>query len=105
MDKKIFQEALSLLGQNVKSLREILDLTQLELAKQAGVSRTVIALFEQGKRMPHVINLLKICDALHVTPAELFAQSLTNWVIDKNARERAELHKSLRKTMCKTLSR
>ncbi len=92
------------LGKSIKDLREILNLTQLELAKQAGVSRTVIYHLEQEKHIPHILNLLHICNALHITPAELFAQSLPDWTIEKNTAKRAELHKSLRRTMSKTLA-
>ncbi len=93
------------LGKCIKDLREFLGFSQTRLAELAGISRTVVADLEREKHMPHISNVFKICDVLGITPAELFAYSLPNWKINKNIKERGELHKSLRKAMYKTLSR
>lgn len=92
------------LGKSIRDLREIFGFSQSDLARRAGISRDVISSLEQEKRIPHIINLFKICDVFEITPSELCAQSFTDWKITKNSRERAELHKSMRKTMCKTIT-
>ena len=56
----------------VKQQRVLLDLTQAELAKKAGVSTTSISRLERGERYPSARTLPKLAKALGMNKIELF---------------------------------
>lgn len=65
------------IGLRIKSLREIQNLKQEELAWQAGVDRTYMNYVENGKRNITVKNLEKIVtDGLKMTLSEFFSDSI-----------------------------
>jgi transcriptional regulator with XRE-family HTH domain len=51
-------------GKQIAAARDLLGITQAELAEQLGVERKVIARFEAGLAEPHRRNLEKICAEL-----------------------------------------
>ncbi len=55
--------------------REKLGLSQLELAMRANISQNMVNYIETGKRTPSLDTFLKICHALNVNPASLFADT------------------------------
>lgn len=61
--------------QRLKEAREKAQLSQLELSYRSGVSQNMITYIETGKRTPTLTTLLKLCNALNITPAILFADS------------------------------
>jgi len=56
---------------NLKQLREAEYLTQIELAKKAGISRDTLAKIEKGKRKPSFRTIRKLAKALGVKPGEI----------------------------------
>lgn len=56
----------------LKEARENAKLSQLELSFLSGVSQNMITYIETGKRTPTLTTLLKLCDALHISPTVLF---------------------------------
>ncbi len=56
----------------LKSEREKANLSQMELALESGVSQNMITYIENGKRTPTVTTVLKLCNALGISPAILF---------------------------------
>lgn len=46
-------------------------LTQIELAKELGVTAFTIHNFENGKSVPRLCNVKKICDYFNVSPKEV----------------------------------
>jgi transcriptional regulator with XRE-family HTH domain len=52
------------LSDRLRQLRRAMNLSQKELARQAGVSQPYIAELEQGVKKPSVEVLQKLCDAL-----------------------------------------
>ncbi len=55
------------LGERVKHLRELRRMTQVELAKRAGLARSYIVLLEQGTRDNPTLNVLhKVAQGLGV---------------------------------------
>ncbi len=65
------------IGLRIKSLREIQNLKQEDLAWQAGVDRTYMNYVENGKRNITVKNLEKIVtDGLKMTLSEFFSDKI-----------------------------
>lgn len=46
-------------------------LTQIELAKELGVTAFTIHNFESGKSVPRLCNVKKICEFFNVTPKQV----------------------------------
>ncbi len=57
----------SLLGPNLKSLRELRQLTQAELGRRAGMGSASVSHFETGQRAPSLESLVRLADALEVS--------------------------------------
>lgn len=58
-------------GAGVRRLREAKELTQEDLAHEAGVHVTYISQIERGLRNVSLYNIYRVAWALGVTPAEL----------------------------------
>lgn len=58
-------------GERLKILREREKLTQGELAKITGIHQSAISSYENDKYMPNIETLRSICNALHVSAADL----------------------------------
>lgn len=58
-------------GAKVKELREAAGLTQVALAKKAGVQQGQLSEIEIGKRIPRLDTIKKLARALGVPPHEL----------------------------------
>jgi transcriptional regulator with XRE-family HTH domain len=63
------------IADNVRSLRKAADLSQEELADEAGVDRTYISQVERAQRNITVSVLAKIANALKVSPDKLLVAS------------------------------
>ena len=61
------------LAQNIKSFREKRNLTQAELARQAGVTRASVTLMESGSSNPTLDILIKLSRALQTSLEELIS--------------------------------
>ena len=59
------------LGMLIREKRESMSLTQVELAKRAGVDRNYIGMVERGERNPSYLSLQKIAVGLGIQVAEL----------------------------------
>ncbi len=64
-------DALLRLGENVRRLRDGLNLSQEALAFESGLDRTYIGGVERGERNLTILSALKIAGALSVTLSEL----------------------------------
>ena len=60
-------EDLKELGRIIRSKREMLGLTQVELARRSSVDRNYIGMVERGERNPSYLSLLKIAQGLGLT--------------------------------------
>ena len=67
------------IGKKIKRKRKSLNLTQLELAEQVGLTESSISRYESGKisTMP-TSTVNKICHALHIKPSELLGLTTDN---------------------------
>lgn len=61
-------------GARVRFLRSQAGLSQEGFAASAGIDRTYIGSLERGERNVGIDNILKISDALQVSPSELFVE-------------------------------
>ncbi len=90
----------------VKQQRVLLDLTQAELAKKAGVSPTLIARLERGERYPSARTLTKLAKALDMNEIELFiyANYLSKPVSTKEMEEVTQIiiKGATKNTACRT---
>lgn len=61
------------LGTEIKKLRKENDVTQDELADNAGIERSYMGGIERGERNPTLYKIFKIAKALHVKVKDLFS--------------------------------
>ena len=59
------------IGENVKRLRTMHALTQVELAAKAGITPATLVRIERNQSEPHMSTIRKLADALGVEPSEL----------------------------------
>ena len=62
----------------LREARLNIDLTQLELSIAAGINPTQLSHFETGNRMPSVVNIIKLADALDVSIDWLLEREIKN---------------------------
>lgn len=62
------------LGKNLENLRKKRGLTQLQLAKLAGVPRSTVTYIESGQGNPSLSNLVKIAGAIQISIEELLSR-------------------------------
>lgn len=67
-DGKLVQEVF---GEVLRRVRTGRDLSQQDLAFEAGLDRTYVSLLERGLRQPTLTTLLALASALDVEPASL----------------------------------
>ena len=65
------QDVLVSFGANVRALRTERDISQEKLAEFADLDRTYVSSLERGQRNVGVQNIVKLADALDVTPSRL----------------------------------
>ena len=71
--KKVIKNPLS---NRIKELREALGLSQMELAKKAGLAKPLISMIETGDRFPSEDVLEKLCLAFGVTEEEILNEEV-----------------------------
>ncbi len=60
-----------LIGSNIRRLRSERELSQQELAAEAGINRAYLSTVENGKRNISIDNIIAIANALMVDPRQL----------------------------------
>lgn len=65
------QRVYSLIGSQIKLIRQKKDISQEDLAKRAGLTRTSIVLIENGRQRLPIDRLYNIAKALQISPARL----------------------------------
>lgn len=66
-------EILKQFGANLREHRTRTGLSQEKLATKAGIDRTYVGGAERGERNVALVNIVRLAEALGVTPAELLA--------------------------------
>ena len=64
------------IGQNIRHYRKLRGYSQEKLAEMADINDKLLGFYETGKRIPPVINLVAIAEALEVTMDELCGVSI-----------------------------
>ena len=69
------------LGEAIRDARKKANLSQEQLAFDAGVDRAFVSGVERGQRNVTLSNLLKVCKALNERPSTLFKrwERIVNW--------------------------
>jgi transcriptional regulator with XRE-family HTH domain len=65
------KEVAEYLGPRIRRIRRGLDMSQENLADNAGIHRTQISAIEHGDRLPRIDTLIKLAAGLGFTPCEL----------------------------------
>ena len=68
---KVLVSNLHKIGENLYKIRKSKGFTQAEVAEKAELSDRTYADIERGNVTMRVDSLLKICDALHITPNDI----------------------------------
>lgn len=63
------------IGNKLFSLRKRMGMTQAEVAEAAGLSDRTYADIERGAVNMRIETILRICDALHITPDEILTKN------------------------------
>lgn len=63
------------MGSRIKKRREGFGLQMKELAKEIGVTSSLISQIESGKAFPSIVTLKKVADALHTTVGDLIGEN------------------------------
>jgi transcriptional regulator with XRE-family HTH domain len=58
----------------IRKLRGQKGISQMELAVKSGMSQSFLASLEKGKKSPSVLTILKIADALEISPKDFFPE-------------------------------
>lgn len=59
-------------GYTLRVLRKERNYSQEKIAESTGLHRTYISDIERGDRNVSLLNIIKICDALDITPSSFF---------------------------------
>jgi transcriptional regulator with XRE-family HTH domain len=70
MDER--ERALRVFSAHLKKLRETRELSQERLSELSGLNRNYVSDVERGRRNPCLFNIVKLAEALNVSPSELF---------------------------------
>lgn len=68
------EEQEKIIYKRLKREREKQNISQLELSYSSGVSQNMITYIENGKRTPTIHTILKLCNALKISPSILFIE-------------------------------
>ena len=69
------EETLEYVISSIRRIRKAKNMSQLELSVKANMSQSFLANLETGKKEPSAMTLIRIADALEVSPREFFPES------------------------------
>lgn len=68
----VSRDPLKAFSEHLRELREKRSLSQQRLSELAGLNRNYVSDVERGRRNPCLNNIVKLAEALDVSPSELF---------------------------------
>jgi transcriptional regulator with XRE-family HTH domain len=72
------QDQLQYVIYQIKKMRTQKGISQVELSLRSNLSQSFLANLEKGKKIPSVLTLIKIADALEVNPKEFFPENVNS---------------------------
>ena len=69
------EETLEYVISSIRRIRKAKNMSQLELSVKANMSQSFLANLETGKKEPSAMTLIRIADALEVSPRDFFPES------------------------------
>ena len=72
------------LGKRIRQQRILAQMTQEKLAERAGISLSFLGHIERGTRKASLDTLVKLCNALKVSPRVLLQDSLEDDLLEDN---------------------
>jgi transcriptional regulator with XRE-family HTH domain len=75
MEDEKYQKQLHFILSRMKEERLKANMSQIELSFAAGLSQNQVNSIETGRNIPNLYTFLKICDALNISPENLFSQT------------------------------
>jgi len=69
-------EQLRYIINRIKAIRTRNGVSQMDLSLRSNLSQSFIANLEKGKKQPSVLTLIRIADALNVSPQDFFPESV-----------------------------
>ena len=84
------------LGKRIRKERVDANMTQEELAKKAGISPPFVGHIERGTRKASVDTLVRLCNALKVSPRVLLQDSLEDDLLGDDIKINERQKKALR---------
>ena len=74
------------LGRTLRLLRELRDLSQGQVAREAGIGKSQLSKYENGRELPKLESLAKVLKVLRIGPYEFF---YTMHLLDRRAADLA----------------
>ena len=68
----VSRDPLKLCSDRLRELREKRGISQQKLSELAGLNRNYVSDVERGRRNPCLNNIVKLAEALNVSPGDLF---------------------------------
>ena len=87
------------IGTNLARLRRDRGFTQESLAHECGLEVTTVASIERARRLPSVPTLIKLAEALKVTPNDLFETTRSPRMTEKENRLHALMQLLAKRTV------
>ena len=87
------KEQLRYIIDKIKMIRTKKGVSQMELSLRSNLSQSFIANLEKGKKQPSVLTLIRIAEALNVTPQEFFPEPVDPNITKEQKKEK--IHKLL----------
>jgi transcriptional regulator with XRE-family HTH domain len=84
-------DPLKLLGSRLRELREGVGWSQEAVGFEAGLHRNEIGALERGEKNISFINLLRVCAALEIAPAELLKPLTLSVIADLPPKRRSRV--------------
>lgn len=69
-------------GKRIRLARQHANMTQEELAEQAGITASFLGHIERGTRVASIGTMVALCNTLNITPEYLLRASLTVYTTD-----------------------
>ena len=96
----------NLIGKRIATIRKSKGLTQAQLAESADITNNFLSHIERSHSIPSLETLIKICDALDVTPNQILLGTKTDtpdYLADEISERLASCTPKQRRFILKTL--